>query len=102
MQVNLDDRERMPVKLNGEWLGWQFSKVQRVAIASITLETTHPAAISSLIGIEEEEAKYIIGRIQRNGWDTMAVLEELQLDERADVTMNEEYYSVLRKYGVSE
>lgn len=102
MEVNFDDPDRLPVMLNGDWSGWKMSKVQRVGVAAIALESTHPAAISDLTGIDEKEAKYIIGLMQRNGWDPMAALEEVQLAERADMTMNEDFYPILKKYGVSE
>lgn len=102
MEVKFDDPQRMPMMLNSDWSGWKMSKVHRVAVAVIALDSTHPAAISDLTGIKEKEAKDILTLIERNGWDPMAALEELQLAERADMTMNEDFYPILKKYGVSE
>lgn len=88
------------VDLPDTWNGWSIPKIQRVAIGALALETRNPAPISLLIGVEEKEVKVILEHLLRNGWDTMASLEEDQLNERADMTMNENFFPILKKHGV--
>lgn len=90
------------VVLPDHWNGWSIPKIQRVAIAALALETRHPGPISLLIGVDEEEVKNILAQLLRNGWDTMASLEEDQLNDRADMTMNEDFFPILKKQGVKE
>lgn len=89
------------VDLPDRWNGWSIPKIQRVAIGALALETRHPGPISKLIGIEEDEVGTILAELFGNGWDTMEALEEVQLYERVDMTMNEDFFPILKKKGVA-
>jgi len=88
------------IDLPDHWNGFSISKIQRVAIGALALETRHPVPISLLISVEEGEVKTILDDLFNRGWDTMASLEEDQLNERVDMTMNEDFFPILKKHGV--
>lgn len=89
------------VSLPEHWNGWSIPKIQRVAIGALALETRHPGPISKLIGMEEDEVGTILAELLGNGWDTMEALEEDQLYDRVDMTMNEDFFPILKRKGVA-
>lgn len=93
---NLGERVVLP----DNWNGWSIPKIQRVAIGALALETRNPTPISLLIGVEEKEVNAILEHLLRNGWNTMEALESDQLNERVEMTMNEDFFPILKKQGV--
>ena len=93
---------RQVVALQKEGSGYAMGKIQRVSVGALALETFDPAAISSLIGIDQTEVANVLRVLLKNGWDTMEALEEEQLNDRVDMTSNDNRYAILNKQGVKE
>ena len=102
MEVNPSEIERPMIVLRQHGSGFPMPKIQRVAFAALTLETFDAAAINGLIGIGEKEVQDVLRILVANGWDTMAALETAQLNERVDMTSNDNCYPILECMGVKE
>ena len=100
MEANLVETEQPSVILQKHGSGFEMGKIQRVAIAAIALETYEPKAIASLTGIDQKEVAQVLQELLANGWDTMETLEEYQLDERVNMSSNDNHYAILNKKGV--
>lgn len=96
----LNETLPIPVALTDHWTGVPMPKVQRVACAALALETHNPDAIGQFIGVGRSEVEEIVKCLLDNGWDTTALLEEEQLDERVNLTLNDDAYAIFTRKGV--
>lgn len=73
------------------WSGFPFPDVQRVDWTARMLATRHPKAIASFLDMEEGQVKLHLRSLEIHDGDTMAALEADQLDERVNLTQNQDW-----------
>lgn len=102
MEVKLDEDGREIVLLSPERsTGAPMSKVQRVAIAAIALETHDPVAISRLTGIKKKQVKFLIHGLLETDWGVRTVDDWNNVNKMDATDANEAAFAILSKKGVA-
>lgn len=102
MEVNLDEDNREMVALSTKRsVGVRMSKVQRVAIAAIALETCDPVAISQLTGVKKKHVRALIHNLLETDWCVRTVDDWNNVFAMDARDANEAAFAILSKRGVA-
>ena len=77
-----------------------LSETEKVAIGALALETTNPAAISDLTGVDARWIPTLLGYLDDVDWDVPSAIERVGLNHADNGIYNREAYPILSKIGV--